>query len=348
MILSGYNLINQANKIQKFLLQHIPKHPNDIVSMSMSHFKVSRTTVLRHINHLVNQNKISRSGKTRQIIYTLNSSFNKHLLIKLSTNFDEFDFFTEHFRTFLLNNINKRSYDICEYVITELLNNCKDHSQGNKVEVITKMHNGNFCCSIIDNGIGIFKKLSDCFSLTDLRDVIFELSKGKLTSDPANHTGEGIFFSSRSVDRFTINANGHQFYRDNIEHDWTFVETNKSIGTSINFEINKQSDRQLEKLFKQYTDDVAFTKTEILVDLSKHIGDRLISRSQAKRACQRLENFTNVTLDFNKVESVGQGFVDQIFRVYQTQKPNLIINYINANTSVEYMIKRCLNSTKIK
>lgn len=84
--------------------------------------------------------------------------------------------------------------------------------------------------------------------------------------------------------------------------------------------------------------------TVLNIDLSQHFGERLISRSQAKRVCRRLENFTHITLNFKKVEAVGQGFVDQLFRVYQRERPNLVITYIHANTSVDYMIKRCLAS----
>ena len=113
-------------------------------------------------------------------------------------------------------------------------------------------------------------------------------------------------------------------------------------GTCVVFEIYKNTDRNLETIFESYTDKFSFNKTDILVDLSQHFGERLISRSQAKRVCRRLENFTYITLDFKKVEAVGQGFVDQIFRIYQREYPNIVIQYIHANTSVDFMIKRCL------
>lgn len=85
-------------------------------------------------------------------------------------------------------------------------------------------------------------------------------------------------------------------------------------------------------------------KIDILVDLSKHYGERLISRSQAKRVCERLTQFTHVTLDFKKIEAVGQGFVDQVFRVFQNIHPSITFTYINANENVDYMIRRCLAS----
>ena len=109
------------------------------------------------------------------------------------------------------------------------------------------------------------------------------------------------------------------------------------------FDRTKNTTRKLNELFEHYTEDFSFNKTDILVDLSQHFGERLISRSQAKRVCRRLENFTDVTLNFKKIEAVGQGFVDQIFRVYQREHPKTSIHYIHANNSVDFMIKRCLS-----
>ena len=336
----------QADKIKNFILNHVSQHAHDIVSVAMVKFGVSRTTVLRHVQHLIHQKKVTKTGQTKQITYTLTADLNKQLSTNLNKNFDEFEFFNEHFSQILRKNMNENAYAICEYVITELLNNCKDHSMGSKASISTHLEGDVFHCAIDDNGQGLFKSIEENSSFTDVRDIIFELSKGKLTRDPMNHTGEGLFFSSRAVDEFTIFANAYQFIRDNLENDWTFCEASCVKGTRVTFEINKNTARNLTALFEAYTENFAFNKTDILVDLSQHFGERLISRSQAKRVCRRLENFTHVTLDFKKVEAVGQGFADQLFRVYQRENPNLVITYIHANASVDYMIKRALVTQK--
>jgi hypothetical protein len=59
---------------------------------------------------------------------------------------------------------------------------------------------------IHDDGEGIFKKLRRELDLADARHAVLELSKGKVTTDPAHHTGEGIFFTSRMFDSFFIHA----------------------------------------------------------------------------------------------------------------------------------------------
>jgi hypothetical protein len=55
---------------------------------------------------------------------------------------------------------------------------------------------------IYDEGEGIFKKIQRELGLLDARHSVLEISKGKLTTDPDNHTGEGVFFSSRMFDDF--------------------------------------------------------------------------------------------------------------------------------------------------
>ena len=56
--------------------------------------------------------------------------------------------------------------------------------------------------------MGIFKKIQKALDLLDERHAILELAKGKLTTDPKHHTGEGIFFTSRMFDEFTILSGG--------------------------------------------------------------------------------------------------------------------------------------------
>ena len=55
-----------------------------------------------------------------------------------------------------------------------------------------------------------------------------------------------------------------------------------------------------------------------------------------------VEKFKEVLLDFNGVESVGPAFIDQIFRVFQNEHPEIKIQYVNVNKEVETMIKRGL------
>jgi hypothetical protein len=90
----------------------------------------------------------------------------------------------------------------------------------------------------------------------------------------------------------------------------------------------------------QDNESPAFSKTEIIVKMAKWGDETLISRSQAKRIVRNLEKFNHITLDFKGVRLIGQGFVDEIFRVFINKYPHIKITYINANADIEFMIKR--------
>jgi hypothetical protein len=66
----------------------------------------------------------------------------------------------------------------------------------------------------------------------------------------------------------------------------------------------------------------------------------MISRSQAKRVLARVDKFTEVVLDFEGVNEIGQAFADEIFRVFSQAHPHINLMYFNANEIVEKMIKR--------
>ena len=82
------------------------------------------------------------------------------------------------------------------------------------------------------------------------------------------------------------------------------------------------------------------------MELCKFNDEKFISRSQAKRILSGLEKFTYVMLDFSGISSVGQGFVDEVFRVYKSRHPKVEISYKNANKDVQFMIKRGIASSK--
>lgn len=158
-----------------------------------------------------------------------------------------------------------------------------------------------------------------------------------------HHSGEGIFFSSQLPRLFEIYANGLHFLRDNQERDWTFSENNLiKSGTSVIMHFSLESKSEIIALFQQFqnNDTLQFDRTEIIVKLSQFEEDVFISRSQAKRILRNLDRFQKVILDFSHVRMIGQGFVDEIFRVYQSAHPDMEIQYIHANPDVRFMIER--------
>ena len=338
---------SRPEKIKEFLLANIPDHPKDIVPLTARQFKVTPTTVHRHLNKLLMQGEVIKTGKTRGASYYLNSSLRKELTFPIKPVLEEhqvwMDFFHDAF-SILPENV----YSICNYAFGEMFNNAIDHSQGKTIAITSKIIGDLVEIRIFDEGIGIFKKVKDALGLENERASILELTKGKFTTDPDNHTGEGIFFTSRAVDMFVIASSDLGFIKDNLEDDW-FIETpDKPVkGTGIALQIHLNSNKRLEEIFRQYStlDEEGiqkFDKTHIVVELSKLDQDRYVSRSQAKRILIGLEKFNHIVLDFRNIKTVGQGFVDEVFRIFQKKYPVTKIEYTNANEDVRFMIERGL------
>ena len=64
-----------------------------------------------------------------------------------------------------------------------------------------------------------------------------------------------------------------------------------------------------------------------------------VARSQARRILRRLEEFQEIIFDFRDVEILGQGFADEVFRVFQNKYPEIVLTVQNANKSVQGMIR---------
>ncbi len=60
-----------------------------------------------------------------------------------------------------------------------------------------------------------------------------------------------------------------------------------------------------------------------------------------------LDKFKQITLDFKGVNSIGQGFADEIFRVFSDSHPNIELKVENINPALEPMIKHAVDN-KIK
>jgi hypothetical protein len=94
--------------------------------------------------------------------------------------------------------------DIWHYTATEMINNAIDHAGAIDVRVGARKNALDTEVVVTDDGEGIFVKIQRALGLHDPREAILELAKGKLTTAPDQHTGEGIFFTSRAVDLFEI------------------------------------------------------------------------------------------------------------------------------------------------
>ncbi len=339
---------NPKQNIKAFLLKEIPQHSGDIVSFAAQKLSVSRMTIHRYLKKLIEGNEIIQTGKQKGMRYFLKNSFDKALKFDITPNLSETNIWKKYFEA-QFSTFPENILTICDYGFTEIMNNAIDHSEGKRVIIKTELENHCIKIMMIDDGIGIFQKLQNKFHFPNKRESIVALSKGKLTTDPENHSGEGIFFTSRAFDTFSISANGLYYLKNNIENDWTLDDKKIITGTAIVMEISQHSQRTLKSIFNDFTnpDNFKFDKTDVIVKLSQFKEERLISRSQAKRILLGLDKFREVILDFRDVKTVGQGFVDEVFRVFQQKHPEIQIIHKNANDNVRFMIERGINTAKI-
>jgi len=229
--------------------------------------------------------------------------------------------------------------DIFPYAFTEMLNNAIEHSQGTHVTVSFVKSETTWNFQIKDDGRGALNNIMDTFNLSNPMEAIAELSKGKRTTAPSGHSGEGIFFTSKAVDLFELESNGLKWTVNNLIDDFAVEESAIRVGTIIFCRLEINTSRTLISIFEKFTNNYEFMRSRPVVKLFE-TGMMFISRSEARRLVVGLEKFSEVDIDFNKVKSVGQGFVDEIFRVWASSHPTTKLRPINMNPAVEFMVFR--------
>jgi anti-sigma regulatory factor (Ser/Thr protein kinase) len=231
---------------------------------------------------------------------------------------------------------------IMAYAFMEMLNNAIDHSGSEKVRIRWWIAPDLWSFEISDEGVGAYSKLIDGLSLGSEFEAVQELSKGKRTTDPARHTGEGIFFTSKAVDMFRLTSTGIRWTVDNLRRDMALGVADAAPGTSVFCRIDPHTTRELGLVFREFTEDHGFVRTRPVVKLFE-IGTEFVSRSEARRLLDGLDtDFEVVEVDFTGVSDVGQGFVDELVRVWPAAHPGKSVVPVNMAPAVEFMVNRGL------
>ena len=332
----------EKDKIKEFLLKTISIGENPYKAME-NNFKISRQTVSKYLNELVEKNYITKNSKGN---YTINFYISESKIYK-NKNLEEDIVYDELIKKYEIDKKNNVKH-ILVYAFTEMLNNAIEHSEGTEISIHYTENYFNIFVIIKDNGIGIFRKIVRDHNLKNENEAIFELKKGKLTSDAENHSGEGIFFTSKVVDYFLISSFNKTFSSGSNEYFYN-IEKNKEKcikGTEVVLVLNKNTERTTKKIFDEYTsDDFVFNKTKIIVHLAKdYLGHDFVSRSLAKRILMNVEKFKIIVLDFENIDNIGQGFADEVFRVFKNKNPDITIVPVNMNEEIEFMINRAMKN----
>jgi anti-sigma regulatory factor (Ser/Thr protein kinase) len=325
-----------------YLLEKI-KQGEKAVSKSVSEAcGVNQNTVHSYINELVENNVIQREGRGK---YQLISQVYE---CNLKRSNGDLDNDTEAFFDCLHNHIlslKKNIQEIWAYTFTEMINNVMDHSLAENVSIKVIQDYLSTKVVIWDDGVGVFNKIRDFFGFATVDEAVCELFKGKLTTDSQNHSGEGIFFTSKMMDEFYILSSERIFSNNRYDDSKLFeLSTDGSKGTCVVMSLSNFTHKEPAEVFDLYSNvDGGFIKT--VIPLKNIFDSSPVSRSQAKRVCYRLEKFKEVILDFEGLEWMGQGFAHQIFVVFQRENPEITFFPINMNESVKKMYQHVRNES---
>lgn len=328
--------------IRRYIAERIDSDSQDVVRETARKFGISRQAVNKHLRRLVTDGHLAVQGTTRSRRYSLTIIDHQTIVLKLENRIDENQVWRRQIVP-LFPDLPRNVMDLWAYSFQEMLNNAIDHSSGTNVAIEIKRTTTSTEMQILDDGYGIFRKIKDSLGLEDERHAVFELSKGKLTTDPNNHTGEGIFFTSRMFDRFSIDSGSVFFSHVSPQEEyWLFENDEHVTGTRIRMKLSNHTNRTPKEVFDAFSGDgdYGFTRTVVPVELARYDNDALISRSQARRVLMRLDRFDTVVLNFKNVEQVGQGFADEVFRVFARAHPDIQLIPIDANPQVMAMIRR--------
>lgn len=334
----------QKKTVILYLLEKIRENREELSRHTAEVFHISQNTVHTYLNELLEKGIILREKRGK---YSLAET---EITVCLQRGLGELKNDTDALNKYLepvIRDLSPSVRSIWRYAFSGMVNNVIDHSEAEHLRVRIRRNYLLTQVLLTDDGIGIFEKIRSHFGFESLDDAICELFKGRLTTDAAHHSGEGIFFSSKMMDRFYILSGGKIFTTDKYEDSLIAdMGGDRPGGTSVMMELSNFSNKKASEIFGLYTnDDGGFTKTKIPL---KNIFDTdPVSRSQARRVCNRLDKFTEVEFDFDGVGWMGQGFAHQIFVVFRGEHPDILLNPVNMGEEVEAMYRHVVGSASL-
>ena len=333
----------KRNQIKHYFLEKIKEEPNNAIKKTCETFNISQNTVYRYIRELKNNYIIFGDGQRISFVQSFDC-----VSINLNTNerIEEYDIFEKYIKKYI-KPLSINIYKIWCHAFTEMMNNAIEHSQADTVQIGIWQNYLTTTILLNDDGIGIFKKIKEYYHYETLEDSINMLFKGKMTTDSSNHSGEGIFFTSRMLDKFALISDKKLFSHDKYFDISSDIDISKfkvhNKGTTVYMELSNFSKRTLREVFDMFSNkNEGFIKTRIPL---KNIFDMYpVARSQARRLCEGFDKFKEIELDFDGIDDIGQGFAHELFIIYPKNHPNIKLIPLNVCDDVQTMINHVKNS----
>ena len=165
---------------------------------------ITRQAVNKHIKKLVLEGRVQKTGSTKRALYFLTEEkapekqapkYQKKYQIKKMQEDEIYNEFSLIMN--LKNNLSPAAHSIVNYAFTEMVNNVIEHSDSENCLISAELDAYSFSFTVRDFGIGIFARIAEYYELTSEEAGMQELLKGKRTSLPDRHTGEGVFLPQR-------------------------------------------------------------------------------------------------------------------------------------------------------
>lgn len=335
------------DEVRRFATTHAAAHARDFTRALASRFGVTRAGAAPAVRRLEAEGFLVRAGGATRPTFAPGPS---RLVVERTAlpGVDESALWQERFAPWLA--LRPNVANIAHYAFTETVNNANDHASASTLEARAMQTADALYLSVRDDGVGAFRRIAEALRLPDERLAVLELAKGKFGSDPANHSGKGIFFTSRATDAFLLRANGLE-YRRHAGAAWPALRQLADLapaasqaGTAVVMALSLASERLLRDTFDAYTlglpDNFDFDRTVVPVRLARVGAENLLSRSQARRLTARLDRFRQVELDFSGVTEVGQAFADELFRVFAAAHPDVRLLPVALEPRVRAMVLR--------
>lgn len=250
---------HQDPKIREFILRNVGENSELVASLAAQTFGLSRTGIGRYMARLVADGLLTQEGQTRGRRYALKVLSGKEIFLVRDGTWNEDNVWRDMVRPLMVGT-KQNVIDICQYGVTEMVNNVLDHSQSPSLVVDYKQTHVGISINVCDFGVGIFNKIQRDFRLDDARTALLELSKGKLTSDRKRHSGEGVYFTSRMFDNFSV-LSGHLYYsrtRTDDDDGWLIEARDKQDeqkGTLVVMKIGANAEWSMRDVFDKYQGD---------------------------------------------------------------------------------------------
>lgn len=349
----------KRERIKRYILEQIYINKDNILATVAENWSVSKTTVSRYINNLIEDGIIVRDKKKKSG-YNLKEIARKHFTYMPKQKHLEEDRIFDNDILPLIDKLPSNVIKIWNYVFCEIMNNAIEHSNADTINVLFRSNVLYTHIFISDNGIGIFEKIKEYIFNSEgieitLDDAMSILFVGKMTTNKEGHSGEGIFFTSRSLDKFYIFSSNrifvHDVYDKNASANIMDFEASNAKGVMLNkkgtfvsMELWNNTKRELKEVFDMFSSTKrGFYKTQLPIKNAIPSGFP-VSRSQARRLCSGFDKFEEIELDFKEVDDIGQAFSHEIFVVFQRKHPDIKIKIKNANANVTEMIERVKNT----